>query len=144
MTEECVVKSIKNGTAYISLAAKNGCGGCKACAFGRTSKVTIAALMDVECQEGDLVLVEMPKKDTTSLALLIFLIPLVFLVVGFFIGGILKSIAARLTSSFVFLVLSIPICWLIDKLIRKKRDYMPIIIKIISKKEQENDKPKVD
>jgi positive regulator of sigma E activity len=143
MTEECVVKSIKNQTAYISLAAQNKCGGCKACAFGRTNKVTIAALMDVECQEGDLVLVEMPQKDTSTFALLILFIPLLFLVIGFTVGGFFASIAARLISSSVFLVLSVPVCWLVDKFFKRKREYMPVIKKIIQK-EQKYDRPKAD
>lgn len=130
MKEEFVVSKIKNGTAYISLTQKEKCGGCKACALGRGKKISLPAIMDVSCGEGDTVMVEMPQKDS-RFSLLLFVIPLVFLVIGFIIGGFIGGDLARFVAALVLCALSFALALPLERLFRSRREYMPVITEVI-------------
>jgi sigma-E factor negative regulatory protein RseC len=135
MREECIISKIKGGTAYISLVTKNKCGGCKACAFGRSNKLSVPAICDVDCKAGDTVAVEMPSSDVPAAALLIFLIPLVALIVGFFVGGLFgdgdMGDVSRLITAFAFCIASFGACVLIEWRYRRRREFMPVIVEVL-------------
>ncbi|MCL2675960.1 MAG: SoxR reducing system RseC family protein [Firmicutes bacterium] len=129
MKEECVITKVKGGTAYIALAQQDKCGGCRLCAFGRGKKVVLPAIMDAPCKAGDTVIAEMPTKET-AFSLFLFIIPLVFLGLGFFVGGFIHDIA-RVAGALVFCAAAVAVCVPIERAFRRRREFMPVIIEVI-------------
>jgi positive regulator of sigma E activity len=90
--------------------------------------------MDVPCSEGDVVRVQMPDERINPAAFLIYIIPLLFLFLGFFLGGLIKNTdAIKTVFGIVCMALSFIIIVFLDIKMRKDRRFNPIITEIIVK-----------
>lgn len=139
MLEECIVNKIHKGIAFVGLSPSKDCGGCKACVFGKNKKkVDVPAIMEIECNEGDKVLVEIPQKEILAAPIYLYLIPLIMMLIGFIIGSFI-NIIIEIVLGFVLLFVAFVIIYLIDRFYFASKKYSPKIIKIIQKKGENND-----
>jgi positive regulator of sigma E activity len=102
--------------------------------------VEVKSKRDVEV--GDTVNIELKDSSLVIGSFIIYLIPLILFVVGYFIGarlsflfGALSSEATGIISSFVFLYLSYLLTKRIDKRISQNKKFQSEIVNIISKNE---------
>lgn len=133
MEEICNVEYIKNGLAYVRLNKNEKCGGCKACSFGQGNSVVVPAIMEKECNAGDTVKVNMPQDAPKAASLVIYVIPLLFLLVGIFAASPLGDVA-QLLIGIAMLAVSFVIVWLIDRRYRKNKKFMPVVTENITRK----------
>ena len=133
---ECTVQKIKGKYAFISVTKSDKCEGCKVCSFGKDGTMLIPAIDEIGCKPGDRVVVEMPQKRITAASLYLYGIPLLLLLAAALIGNLFSQTAA-ITAALSTLIISVVMIWFIDKRYRKKKEFMPLIIKIINVNEGE-------
>lgn len=127
MVEECKVKYIKKGLAYIEVKKKPQCESCRACAaFYSDNSAVIPAIMDVECKVGDRVVVEMPQKSFPLASLIMFLVPLLGFLIGLLVGMPLGELYMIIFAG-VFFVCGLFLGFIANRMVQKNRKYMPII-----------------
>jgi len=137
MLEECIVSKVDKRTAYVGLSPSSNCSGCKACIFGKNrQKIDVPAIMEVECNKGDVVLVEIPNKEIIAAPIFLYLIPLLLMLTGFIVGNYINLIW-QIILGFGFLFLSFVVIIIVDRLYFMKKNFSPKIVKIIYTKNQE-------
>lgn len=97
MLKKCRVIKTENDKIFVQYKTDGGdCGSCTAsCHSVQATTLTMTALSDITCENGDWVMVEMPK-GATVLAVLSFLIPIALLGIGllsgYFISGLFMAL----------------------------------------------------
>ncbi len=116
-----------DGAACGNCHEKGGCGM-------NHHKIKLIVLNDLHAQIGDKVTVSLSEGRRMALAFLFFLVPVLFLVLGYTLGN---SLAERLNNGWwtaVTIVLSLSVSflliWLISRFLQKKADYIPRIIAV--------------
>jgi len=121
--------------AKVEIVPRPICGACavaNACAaIGLKTKIVLAK-NPIAAQVGDLVKLETKEKNRTLSILLVFGLPIVFLLVGIIIGEIIAGdkLAAILGGG--GLLLAFLIAKIIDTHLAKKGTFLPMIIEKIS------------
>ncbi len=86
MVECGVVKKTENNLAWVTVVKGNQCQGCTACnSFGEGSAQLIAQ-NDLAAQPGESVEVEIDPKQVVKHSAIVFLLPVIGLIVGYFLG----------------------------------------------------------
>lgn len=85
-----IVEKISGGEALVRIQRASACGeNCASCSGGcAPSRTTVRAAVEAECAEGDRVIVEMESGKVIGAAALVYLIPLIMLFAGYFIGSL--------------------------------------------------------
>ena len=94
MTQTAKVKQILSpGVAMVAVKRVSACAhDCSKCASGgcmmmEHPDLTVRAYNGPEAQVGDLVLVESSSKSILSMAAVVYLLPMVLLILGYFVGS---------------------------------------------------------
>ena len=109
MREEGIVVSSSGPTATVRFVKGEHCDSCRVCeAFGEGS-AELVARNDVGARAGDRVLVEIPARDVVSGSFLIFIVPAIMMILGYFAGSrwLGSSDGAGISGAFAFLGLSL-------------------------------------
>lgn len=131
MLETGRVTDVKGKIAFVSMQPEGGCAGCNRC-FKRDGGNELMTENPVGAVPGDVVEVQLSARSRLVAMIVVFLIPLAALGLGLWIGSFWGELWMFLTGV-ICLVLSYTIVWAIDKLLKKKRNFMPVIIKIKEK-----------
>ncbi len=87
MIENGIVRKTDKNNAWILLQKGEQCHGCTACqAFGDGS-AEILAMNTINAQPGDKVEIEIAPKQVIKHSAIVFLIPVLALIVGYFLGA---------------------------------------------------------
>ncbi|MDE7394829.1 MAG: SoxR reducing system RseC family protein [Clostridiales bacterium] len=133
------VTASKKSISYVKITKNEACEGCKACAFGRKNVLVLPAQSLVPCSKGDKVKIRMPSEQVKGAYLYVYLLPLLFLFAGLMIGLPLGEKVMYLTAFLCFCG-SIPVVYGIERLLRRQKKYLPMIVEIVNEnKEQAND-----
>jgi positive regulator of sigma E activity len=93
----------------------------------------VPALSNIDCEVGDSVVLQAPVKKTYLSTLIMYVIPIVIMIVSAIISySVSKNDLVVLISCAVSLVVSFALVFLLDKLVRSKKN-MPLIVKNLSK-----------
>ena len=86
MREQGEIVKIVDDIAYVQMVMGDQCKGCNLCsAFGDNSKI-LEVRNELEAKIGDNVTVEISPKRVVGHSLLVFVLPLCFLIAGYFVG----------------------------------------------------------
>lgn len=129
MTEICTVVRDNGKTAVIELVRTSKCDGCNACAFNKRNSLRMPAVKDVDCKAGDVVAVTMPEAEIRSAPLFLFVIPILLTLAAVLIS---RTFAPWAQAVLIvgFLAFGIVILFVVDKLFRRQRKYMPVITQV--------------
>ncbi len=133
--EYCTVHSRKKNRYYVKIVKNAKCEGCKACGFGRKNHLILPAVSKVDCEAGDSVAVAMPEKQVKGSYLYLYLLPLIFLFAGLVIP-ISVGEKAMFLGGAIGLIASIPVMYLIERLYRRRKKYLPVIVGKLSNTEK--------
>lgn len=146
MREKACVVDINGNQAKVVVNRHSACSKCdKDCILGmeeshEQDSIYVEVNNDKNAEVGDTVSIELKDSSLVMGSLIIYLIPLLFFVGGYFVGIRLNfltgSISQELTgiiSSFVFLYLSFLITRKIDKKISKTNKFRSEMVGIVSK-----------
>ena len=131
MVQTGLIKKLHGDIADVEIHRSTACGdNCASCGLcnGRTSIVKAANAAGAA--EGDTVLIDMADKKVLGAAFLVYIVPLVLLVAGYFIGSALfKTEPGGIITGFLLMLLSfLPIVF-IDR--RSRQKYLPKITGIV-------------
>jgi len=96
MIEEGVVISTSDDLAVVELERGEFCKGCNACATFGDGRMCLEAKNALDAQIGDKVRVEVASKHVLSGAMLIFVLPILAMIAGYFIGQRFSTGASEL------------------------------------------------
>lgn len=128
--EGLVIKTFAK-TALVGAQKNAECGTCKGCRAGRAS-LKLRALNTIGAKVGDLVLVQTGGEKTALNSLAAYALPVIFALIGLFIGKQLGGELLMVLFFVVFLALSFVVLAVIDKFLSKRLDFAPKIVKIIN------------
>ena len=135
ITETGKVEKIKGNLFFVKLTKSQKCEGCKVCDFGKNNHITIPSLSEVNCKVGDEVIIRSPIRKTYLSSLIMYLMPIVIMLISaIIVHNIFKNDLYVLIACAVSLLLSFLLVYMLDKLVRNKKN-MPLIIKNLSNKE---------
>ena len=134
MKEVGTVEKIDGEFLLVRVEKKSACGeNCATCKGGcvPTDRI-IRVKRTLDCQTGDKVVLDMSGKKVMGAAFLVYIIPLVVLIFGYFLGeSLLGGEGTAILSGVVFMVVSIAIIAVFDKFSKDK--YLAEVTEIINK-----------
>lgn len=134
MEKGIVKKIIDNKTLLadlFSLGDCNSCPGKKSCNMFSKGDKTIKARYDGAINEGDQVEIVFKPKNRIISSLLIFLLPIIVLISGYYLGfNIFGSEGYGIAFSMIGLFSTFLIIFLILKINKKSINFLPLAIKI--------------
>ncbi len=145
MTEQAVVRSVHGGVARVEAVESDACLSCGARGACHTlsgdRKREITALNQAGAQEGDRVLLAIPRKAALGAGFLVYIVPIMALIAGAVVG---KRLAPdwgwQVQNAAVVLGLgSLVACWMalrwVSKRLGKRRDFSVTIVRVLQKGE---------
>jgi len=103
-----------------------------------TDEIEVTVSNPVGAESGQMVKIEMGEQPLIIASLIIYIIPLLSLIIGYFAGqyisqsiGFAPTEGTGIIGSLLFLVLSFLVIKSIDRFLGKKKNYNPIIKEII-------------
>lgn len=130
MRERGTVVSLENDTAVVQINRGEKCDGCTVCKSFGESKMRLQALNPIHAQVGDDVDVEIESHHIIRNSLLIFILPLVLMMVGYFVGISLsptQSEGAGIFGAFIALAMALLGLRFIELLNKKSTDDAVIV-----------------
>jgi sigma-E factor negative regulatory protein RseC len=129
----------KNGNKLIiELSPSSYCSSCKLCQRGNEDNFILEVLDKCSAKPGDFVSIEISKSSYYKATILIYIVPLIFFIlgtiIGYIIGNYFKKDSQILGFVFglLFLSLSYLVIRFIDRKIQKKSsDYIPVAKEIV-------------
>lgn len=86
MIESGIVNKVEEDVAWVTMVKGDQCAGCNACkAFGERS-VELMVLNEPGAKPGDRVEVEIEPEQVVKHSIIVFLLPVLNLIVGYFLG----------------------------------------------------------
>ncbi|NPV79146.1 MAG: SoxR reducing system RseC family protein [Firmicutes bacterium] len=139
MQEMGRVVKVDGNIALVEIERRTACGRCQLCEVGRRGASSIEAYNAARASVGDIVTVEMEGRNVLAAAFIAYMVPLIFMFVGFFVGDAIAPFAGLEANSqtlsavlgVVFLVGSYGIVHLYDKAI-SRRGTKPRVVEIIN------------
>ena len=119
MTQDAIVTRIlPNSMAEVvvtrSTACGNNCGSCESCIF--QSELKAIAKNSIHAKPGQRVIISSRSSAVFSAAILVYILPLLFVIAGFSIASLLGAgEGIAILSAFIFLVLSAVLLVIIQK-----------------------------
>lgn len=102
MEERGRVIEVHGGLARVEVTRHEACRHCKACDFGRTDRVVVEATNRVGARPGDEVALELESSRVLGAAFIAYMVPLLFMVTGIYLGTVLARATGRAASASLF------------------------------------------
>lgn len=121
-----------NNIAEVKITRSSACGdNCASCGLCPGQSSIINAINDINASVGDTVVITMSDKKVLGAAFLVYIVPLIMLIAGYFIGAaVFDKESPRILTGFFMMATSFAVITYIDKKI--KRSYTPHISHIIN------------
>jgi sigma-E factor negative regulatory protein RseC len=141
MKEQGVIsKIISAGLVEVSFQQSSACAKCGLCHDVGEGMVGIEAVNDIRAKRGDIVEIEIPSQEVVKGSVVVFLLPIFFLIIGYLVGSALMRLfglpgweeAIGVVSALIFLGLSFFAIKWYDKNVQQKEALRARILKIIS------------
>lgn len=138
MQEVAQVTEIKGNKAKVEFARSAACEKCGICYLAESGKMILEVRNLAQAKPGDKVVVELASPAVLKASFIVYIIPVIFLIVGYALGSWLASFWVRANSqtvgiifAFMFLGLSLWVVNVIDRQARKSREFEPAIVKVV-------------
>jgi sigma-E factor negative regulatory protein RseC len=131
-----VTEIISDDLAKVCLHAKGACEECPSygnCESGEETQMKeTVAINKINAKIGDSVIMELPAGKTLTSAFVIYILPIILLIVGYFVGDALfDNEIGAIIGSLLFFVTSFFILRFINRYLNNIDSFKPIIIKIV-------------
>ena len=137
MTESGIINKIKENTAWVTVIKGEHCQGCTACsAFGEGS-AEIVARNESTAKVGDRVEVEIDPQKVVKHSAIVFLLPVLGLVLGYFFGVnylvklAIPTEASGILGSLGLMVLAFVVIILYDRKISRANEVHARIVRVL-------------
>ena len=134
MKETGVLTEIKGRSAVVTVQKKEECKACGLCLFKENGKAEIYADNPVNAQKGDTVTVETKESGKLLGAVLVFLVPLIFIGIAVLLNAVLiKNDIFIPIISVGLIAIYYAILAILDKKFKKSKAFYSLITEIVSK-----------
>ena len=146
MREKACVVDVKGDKAKVVVTRHSACSKCNEdCILGldeshEQDKIYVEVKNNKNVEIGDMVNIELKDSSLVLGSLMIYLVPLLFFVIGYFVGANLSFLFGNISeelsgiiSSFIFLYVSYLFTKRVDKKISKTKKFQSEITGIVSK-----------
>ncbi|MGE5573750.1 MAG: SoxR reducing system RseC family protein [Bacteroidota bacterium] len=99
MEERGKVIEVQGEVARVEVTRHEACRHCKACDFGRTDRIVVEATNRAGARPGDEVELELESSRVLGAAFVAYMVPLLFMVVGIYLGTVLARATGRAGSA---------------------------------------------
>lgn len=132
MKHQGIVLSVDNGgNAIVSIQRDDACKQCGACKIGNEKyNFKVKAINSLGARSGQTVEIELGNENMLTASIIVYLIPLVALFLGVFIGNRIGGELLSALTGILFLVLTFFTIHIFDKRISKNRYFKPLITQI--------------
>lgn len=89
MEKEALVIAVEDGSARVRMMRHSACAKCGACTMGGVPEMELVLPTGLKLQPGDRVLITMNSAEFLRAAILVYLIPLIFFILGYLAGAYL-------------------------------------------------------
>lgn len=119
-------------TAEVEITRSSACGeSCASCKLCPGQTAIVEAVNDINADTGDTVIIDMADTKVLGAAFLVYIVPLVMLIAGYFLGcAVFNGESAGIITGFLFMAVTFAVIIRIDRKIKRK--YTPHIVRIIS------------
>lgn len=131
MLQTGIVKEINRDSAVVMIERSSSCGeSCASCGLCPGQKTEVKALNEAGAKINDTVIISMADKKVLGAAFLVYIVPLIALIAGYFVGDAIfhKEALAILTG---FLLMALFFCAIIFADRRINSRYTPKIVRIV-------------
>lgn len=102
MEERGKVIRVQGEVATVEVTRHEACRHCNACDFGRTDSIVVEATNRAGARPGDEVELELESSRVLGAAFVAYMVPLLFMVVGIYLGTVLARATGRAGSASLF------------------------------------------
>lgn len=141
MKEKGLVVEIKGDRAVVEFMRSPACSGCKACSASVNGTMRTEAINKLGAEVGDRVALKVESKEMVTAYAIVFIIPFLFLMAGFYLGLYLSRFVGLdgdtmgFILSIVFLGLSYVVIRKLDNRAAKADSFIPEVIRVYKKGE---------
>lgn len=119
MRETGIIISQEKDQATVQMARGEKCDGCNLCSMAEDGRMRVTALNKINAGVGDMVEVEIPPGKIVGYSMLLFIMPILMMILGYFAGKAVFTFShgesSGILGSIGGLVLSFVIIRLIDR-----------------------------
>jgi len=87
MIESGVINKVDKNLAWVTMVKGEQCAGCQACKTFGEGSVELIALNETNAKPGDKVEVEINPKQVVKHSTIVFILPVLSLIIGYFLGN---------------------------------------------------------
>ncbi len=120
-----------NGSKVVGILKRtDACAGCHACELGENkNEMKITAFNECEAKVGDYINVELSTKAMMTATVIMYVVPLITMFIGFFLGNLYSEIAGFLIGIIFLFFTYVGIRLYNNKMDEKK--YMAVATKVV-------------
>ena len=117
MINKGLVKEVNGDTIKVNLYKESACAHCSGCGNDRKMGTTLEFKCNEKVEIGNVITFEIEDKSLLNIAALVYLLPIFFMIVGYYIGEHLGfTEGKRVGASFMGLFLSFGLIHIFDRL----------------------------
>lgn len=119
--------------AEVEIIRSSACGeNCSSCGLCPGMTARIYAVNDINAAVGDEVIINMSDKNVLGAAFLVYIVPLITLIIGYFLGyTVFGSDGFAVLTGFILMAITFILLICTDR--KLKRKYTPHIVRIVDK-----------
>lgn len=135
--EQGKIVRITNGKAVVQMEVSGECNNCalreSCCALSsdRTRQIEIPIVKNMgNLREGDNITLSFQPQTRIMSAFLVFILPIVFLIAGYFIGLTFFGTEGKaILTGFAGLIVAFTLIWRLNKILAREKSFLPKILK---------------
>ena len=133
MQQTGIVQKLQHNIAEVKITRSSACGeSCASCGLCPGREAKVFAINDINAAVGDTVIINMADGKVLGAAFLVYIVPLIMLIIGYFSGhAVFNSEALGIIMGFLFMAATFIVIIRIDRKIKRK--YTPRIVSIVNK-----------
>ncbi len=130
MLQTGIVTKQNGGFAEVEITRSSACGeSCASCGLCPGQTAVVEAINDMGAAVGDGVIIDMADKKVLSAAFLVYIVPVIMLIAGYFAGeAIFGGETSGIITGFLLMIITFSIIIFTDK--KRKSRYTPRIVEI--------------
>ncbi|MBQ6558086.1 MAG: SoxR reducing system RseC family protein [Clostridia bacterium] len=130
MYQKGIIKKTVKNIADVEIQRSTACGeSCASCGLCPGQTAVVKADNAIGAKSGDTVIIDMADQKVLGAAFLVYIVPVVVLIIGYFIGyAIFKTEIYGAVTGFILMAVTFVIIMMFDK--RLKNKYTPRIVSI--------------
>lgn len=131
MREQGIVSKVKSkNLVEVAFKRTEACEKCQMCHNLEEGMVGIESVNEIGAKMGDIVEIEIPSGEVVKGSLVVFLLPVLFMIVGYLIGALLNEFVGVI-GAILFLPLSFFVIRWYDKNIQQKEALRARILRVV-------------